>query len=55
MMSTNEEYDRGFEDGYSGYPSATDATLDYDCGYEQGRAAANDELEKENHARANAQ
>ena len=34
------EYERGYQDGLDGVPSASDATADYDIGYEDGEGDA---------------
>ena len=33
----NEEYDRGYQDGFDSAPVASNATTTYDAGYEDGR------------------
>ena len=47
LIETNEdphgdeaEYNRGYQDGLDGVPHASDATADYDIGYEDGEGDA---------------
>ena len=40
------DFERGYQDGYDGFPSASDATVDYDAGYDEGLMDYDAEVEQ---------
>jgi hypothetical protein len=44
---SESEYERGYSDGYDNYPSADNATADYDIGYEEGQVQSASDRERE--------